>query len=230
MISDQGEHVLTNISSFEGRDIEADLVTVRVADNHATVTLKTQRLDRYPLEDGNVSIKDLKDTDGSLLGYYGTVRATSVEPDRDGTRDKRKYSLLNILYVVDEHKARLPVNNDVQYAGTFQYVKAKDSTIRNGNAVFHYKDKQINGSIIDDRGRASGHWIVDGDKTVDENGKFNIRLTSNVGAVASGEMQGGFYGSEGQVMAASAESQGASRDLDEWKGIFVGNQRSGPKS
>ncbi|SPW34491.1 Uncharacterised protein [Edwardsiella tarda] len=230
VVSDNGEQKMTSLSGSSGTERSTNLLTIRVTNNTVVATLITPSISGHSLEDGKIDIKNLKDIDGSLLGYYGTVRATSVEPNRDGTAGNMKYPQLNILYAIDENKARLPANNNVQYTGTFQYVKGGDSTIRNSSlAIFSYRDKKIDGRILGDSGITSAHWVVDGDKTVDDDGKFNIRLKSLLSGVASGVMQGGFYGSEGQVMAGSAESQGVSTGQDEWSGVFIGEQQPIPK-
>lgn len=214
-------------SSFS--DGKSSQFTVTVDENKIRVTLNSENpATKFKLEDPVHGIKELKDVDGSLLGYYGWASSASIEPARNGTAENEKYPLLDIFYAIDQTKARLPAlaaGQVVQYAGVFQYAQKGQNTMREAtHAVFSYQDKKIDGSIRDG---VFAHWVVAGDKTVEDDGTFNIRLESKASGINSGEMQGGFFGKDGQILAAKAESTGGS-DKDEWAGIFVAKQRPIP--
>lgn len=206
---------------------QTDLFTIAVDKDRISVTFADERV-KNKLEDFKKDIKELKDIDGSLLAYYGWVSAVSVEKNDRITNSiagaPYKYALLNLFYAIDQDKAKLPANPAV-YVGEFIYTKPGGTLLRTASsAEFSYKDKTIDGSIRDSRGGTLVHWYIDGDKTVHEDGTFNVRLIANTGGMKSGSMQGGFFGEQGQVLAAKAESDGREGNdggNDEWAAILI---------
>lgn len=216
-----------------------DLFTITIAENKTSIKLRDKRgsstdTDNSRLEPTSQQIMDLKDIDGSLIGYYGWGSAVDIRPNPDNVSVEVKSSILDIFYAINKATSRLPAQNDVQYQGVFLYSKEKEGFIRQAkDAVFHYKDKKIDGSIREYSGStAVAHWIVDGDKTVADDGTFHIRLTSLSDSIHGGEMEGGFFGKNGQILTANAKSTGGEGDRrdtkDKWQGIFIATKKSKP--
>lgn len=214
------------------------LVSITVDREKAIVTLKKtgSTSDVISIDSHDMNIKELKDTDGTLLGFYGSVKAISTERERRNGSGTEKYPMLDIFYVIDNNKATLPVKNNVQYQGSFLYAMGASALNETTDAVFAYKDKRITGSIRHFvSGSKRAHWVIPDTSDVNDNSvsvddaTFNVRLRSQLTGVRDGTMSGGFFGKEGQIMAAQAESTGSDLGTDAWAGVFIGTQREIPK-
>lgn len=237
VLSDAGFISMNGLYRSSG-SYSTPLVSITVDREKAIVTLKKtgSTSDVISIDSHDMNIKELKDTDGTLLGFYGSVKAISTERERRNGSGTEKYPMLDIFYVIDNNKATLPVKNNVQYQGSFLYAMGAAALNETTDAVFAYKDKRITGSIRHFvSGSKRAHWVIPDTSDVNDNSvsvddaTFNVRLRSQLTGVRDGTMSGGFFGKEGQIMAAQAESTGSDLGTDAWAGVFIGTQREIPK-
>lgn len=237
VLSDAGFISMNSLHRSSG-SYSTPLVSITVEREKAIVTLKKtgSTSDVISIDSHERNIKELKDTDGTLLGFYGSVKAISTEKERKNGSGTEKYPMLDIFYAIDNNKATLPVKNNVQYQGSFLYAMGAAALNETTDAVFAYKDKRITGSIRHFvSGAKRAHWVIPNASDVNDNSvsvddaTFNVRLRSQLTGVRDGTMSGGFFGKEGQIMVAQAESTGNDPSTDAWAGVFVGNQREIPK-
>lgn len=237
VLSDAGFISMNGLNRSSG-SYSTSLASITVGREMAIVTLKKtgSTSDVISIDSHDMSIKELKDTDGTLLGFYGSVKAISTERERRNGSGTERYPMLDIFYAIDNNKATLPMKNNVQYQGSFLYAMGAAALNETTDAVFAYKDKRITGSI---RNFVSGvklaHWVIPDASDINDNSvsvddaTFNVRLKSQLTGVRDGTMSGGFFGKEGQIMAAQAESTGSDPSTDAWAGVFIGTQREIPK-
>lgn len=218
----QADGSIMSITDFIGR--EGGLFTVAISGTDVSVTVR-EKFNTYPLSETAKKITSLKDTDGSLLGYYGFMSAYTTEPNRQtgSTADKIRYPQHSIFYAMNTGQGRLPAVA-ATYKGDFVFVV--DGVKHTATALFLYSDKTLDGSIKHNV-LGSGivrEWETKDKAAVEDDGTFHARLISKKTAISDGEMTGGFFGTKGQVLAAVAKSTDEATDKEKWQGIFVATQ------
>lgn len=215
-------------TDFTGTD--GGLFTVTVSGTDVSVTVR-EKFNTYPLTETEKTVTSLKDTDNSLLGYYGSALAYTTEPNRTtgSVADQIKYNRYNIFYAMNKERARLP---DVEASYTGDFVFLVEGVKHTATALFRYSEKTLDGSIKQNVAGSGTvrEWETTTKADVEDDGTFHARLISKKTSISDGEMTGGFFGTNGQVLAATAKSTAEATDKEKWQGIVVAEQMKPPAS
>lgn len=194
----------------------------------ASIQLNGKNLELVPLSsdveftEGKV-IETVRDSDGTLLGFYGHLRGTKLE--NINYKDEKQHYYESFVDMDSAPKTQ-PTQN-MRYDGKmyYGYSNIKQPLVGTVLATYHQSDKQFNMQITADNRDSinSGVWQL-GYMTkkqrvkLDSDGNIAGKLYSENDNAPNGTFFGSIYGKNGDILVGKAQSIDESKES--WYGVI----------